>query len=734
MAPTGFIPAQPNRPLGLLARYRPAEMADAARGFIAQLTAPGDLVVDLFCHGPAFVREAVLAGRRAVGASVNPLALLAAGLALEPPSPAVTPAFTRLADSPKGAVPLHRHMADLYRSRCPDCQGEGVAVWFAWDRDLRTPYAKAVRCTRCAGVREGPADPEDVAGAGRLAPRGLAYHYALNRAVPADHPDRERVAELVDIYTPRNLSALMDVTLRLEGLNLERPVRALLQGALVEAFDHGTSLDPHGEVRSRPRSLRPPARFLERNVWLLLEQEVADLASAEPPPVVPRAESLAVLLAERAPGYTLLPAAAREVTARLPASAVSLILADPPRPDGVFWALCALWATWLWDSPAAHALRPFLSRRRFDWEWHSEMLQRALAAVAPLLAPDACLVTLFAASDEMLMESVCRAAPRAGFVLSGWGADPTMGYQLVWQRVSAKARPVPALAEPAALARQCLEARGEPTPWRVLHAAACIGLTRQEPPLSTLPTQEVAQMLEGMGLEPLGGPRSLYWLPVLDEQQLEPLADRVELWVWEALRSRPTWSASDFLGALYRHFSGPLTPDLPLVLTCLDSYAQWDGEVWRLREEDRSRSRAEEMQALQRDLRVLGRRLGFHVAAGQGWDVRWQERGSDRFLFTLSPTAALGRHLLAGPPIPAGARPCLVFPGGRAELLAYKLQRDPRLAQAAQAHGWQFIKFRHLRRLIAEGLDRQSFTVLLGLDPIVGRAEVQIPMVMGGEG
>lgn len=732
MALTGFIPAQPNRPLGLLARYRPTEMADAARGFIAQLTAPGDLVVDLFCHGPAFLRAAVTAGRRAVGASVNPLMLLAAGLALEPP-PAATPAFTRLADSLKGEVPLHRHMADLYRSRCPDCRGEGVAVWLAWNRDLRAPYAKAVRCPRCADVREGPTDEEDIAVANRVPPRGLSYHYALNRAAPKmDYADRERVAELVEAYTPRNLSALMDVVIRLEGLELEHPVRALFQGALVEAFDRGSSLDPHGEVRPRPRSLRPPAHFLERNVWLLLEQEVAALTSVETVPGVQQAESLEALLADRAPGYVLLPAAAREVATRLPASAVSLVLADPNRPDAVFWALSALWAAWLWDSPAARALHPYLRRRRFDWEWHSEALERTLAAIAPVLAPDACLVTLFAPSDEMLMESVCRAAPRAGYALSGWGADTVMGYQLVWQRAAARTHHLLGLSEPVALARQCLEARGEPTPWRVLHAAACIGLTGEG--TSSEPGVEVAQSLEQMGLERLGGPRSLCWLPALDGQRLEPLADRIELWVWEALRSRPTWSAADFLSMLYRHFPGPLTPDLPLVLTCLDSYARWDEEVWRLREEDRPRSRAEEMQALRRDLRALGQRLGFHVATGQGWDVRWQERGSDRFLFTFSSTAALGRHLLAGPPVPAGARPCLVFPGGRAELLAHKLQRDPRLAQAAQTYGWQFIKFRHLRRLIAEGLDRQSFAVMLGLDPIVGRAEVQIPMVMGGEG
>jgi hypothetical protein len=132
-------------------------------------------------------------------------------------------------------------------------------------------------------------------------------------------------------------------------------------------------------------------------------------------------------------------------------------------------------------------------------------------------------------------------------------------------------------------------------------------------------------------------------------------------------------------------------------------------------------------------LHRLGERLGFEVGQGQGWDVQWQEEGRAAYLFALTSTAGLGRYLLTGPPVLGHARPCLVFPGGRAELVAHKLQRDPRLARVTQEQGWQFIKFRHLRRLIAEDLDRRSFETVLGLDPVVGREGVQIPLVLGGE-
>ncbi|HIE38738.1 MAG TPA: hypothetical protein EYP77_06680, partial [Anaerolineae bacterium] len=396
--PIWFVPGRPTSPEGPLARYRPLEPAGAAAEYVRQLTDPGDLVLDLFCQGPVFLRETVQAGRRALGVSVNPISLLVAGLGLgQMPDPAaLNAAFTRLADSPKGEVPLRHHLTSLYQTRCPVCEAEGAAEWFAWDREAGYPYAKAVRCPRCGETREGPTNEADIAAARRLRPRGLAYHYALNRVAPVGHPARERAAELVELYTTRNLSALMDVALRLEGLDLERPVRASLQGLLLSTFDRGSSLDPHGEVRPRPRVLRPPARFLERNVWLLLEEGLARLVARPDGENVsaPRAPGLSALLGDRAPAYGLVPCAAREVDGLLPPGSVSLILADPPRPDGVFWALCALWAGWLWNSPLAHAMRPFLRRRRFDWEWHQRALRAALTAAAPLLTPGGHLVTL----------------------------------------------------------------------------------------------------------------------------------------------------------------------------------------------------------------------------------------------------------------------------------------------------------------------------------------------------
>ncbi len=746
-----FTPGRLQPPEGPLARYRPAQPVGAVGAYVRSLTRPGDLVVDLFCQGPTVVREAASAGRRVLGLSVNPLLLVAARAGLARPDvAALNAAFTRLADSPKGDVPLHRHLTLLYHSACPTCKSPGIAVWFAWDRDGNYPFRKAVRCSQCAATQEGETDDKDIESAHRVAPRGLAYYYALDRAAPPGHPARERAAELVELYTPRNLAALMDLAMRIEGLEAEKEVKIALIAAFLDCCDACAGLDHYGEPPHRPRLPRIPPLYLERNVWLCFEERFARLLAEEPPAPAPQAADVASLLQGEAQGYALASHAARDVHKIIQPGSVALIIADPPRPDALFWALSALWACWLWDTPAAHAMRPFLRRRRFDWEWHWRVLRMALHAAGPLLTPDGCLVTIFYEPDDALVESVALAADGAGYNLTGWGYSAESGYQLTWRWGGA--RPVPPMdaqaleqalmstAQEAAVSS--LHERSEPVAWPLVHAGACAALAEQgllahvaaipenhtaafefssnaiRRALETAPLTRLADRDEG----------ALWWLADAS-RAAEPLADRVEARVRELLLRSTPWRLDDLLAAVYGRFPGPLTPDLPLVLACVDAYSLPDGDVLRLRPEDDPAQRAVEVQALRQDLATLGKRLGFRVKRRGGWDVRWLEQGREVYVFAVSSTAALGGYLLGKHKADEGAQRCLVLPGGRAQLVTFKLQRDPRLSRAVEDEGWQFIKFRHLRRLVAEAkLDRHVLKTVLGLDPIVEREAAQIPL------
>jgi hypothetical protein len=727
---------------------------------VQQLTQPGDLVVDLFCQGPMVVREAAALGRRVLGFSVNPLLLVVAHLGLSrSDATAANAAFTHLADTLKGDTPLHQHILSLYRSACPTCGAAGTAEWFAWDRDGNFPFKKAVRCPNCEGVQEGTPDEEDDAAARRVQPRGLAYYYALDRVAPPGHQARERAAELVELYTPRNLSALMDITMRLEGLEAEREVKLALTAALLDCFDAGSSLDPPEEERSRPRTLRVPSLYLERNVWFCFEEGLTRLL-AEPPPLegegshlVRRAPDVAALVNGEAEGYALVSYAARDVRKVIEPGSAALIIVDPPQPDAVFWALSALWAGWLWESPATQRLRPFLRRRRFDWEWHWRVLEAALQAAGPLLAPEGHLVTMFSERDEEVLTSVCLAADSAGYALEGWGYSPEAGHRLVWRWAGERPEHAPpeseslerdiASAAGAAMVRTLRE-RGEPAIWPLLHASAhaelvgrrlparAAAIPKGSSPALAFIADAVRQAFEAAPLARVAEreetEKPLWWLA--DAPHIaDTLADRVETQVWELLIQQRTWNKEDLINAVYGHLFGPLTPDLALVLVCIESYGvQQDGTL-RLRAEDDPLQRSAEVKTLRGELAELGKRLGFRVKRGRGWDVRWLEGGKEAYVFDISSTASLARHLLTRRAADEGAQRCLVLPGGRSHLVNFKLQRDPRLANIVVIEEWQFVKFRLLRRLLAEEtLDRHALKTVLGLDPIAEQEAAQIPL------
>jgi hypothetical protein len=62
-------------------------------------------------------------------------------------------------------------------------------------------------------------------------------------------------------------------------------------------------------------------------------------------------------------------------------------------------------------------------------------------------------------------------------------------------------------------------------------------------------------------------------------------------------------------------------------------------------------------------------------------------------------------------------------------LVSYKLARNPHWQQAVDSAGWRFIKYRHVRQLVAQAeVDEYALRTIVGLDPIVEREAAQIPL------
>jgi hypothetical protein len=224
------------------------------------------------------------------------------------------------------------------------------------------------------------------------------------------------------------------------------------------------------------------------------------------------------------------------------------------------------------------------------------------------------------------------------------------------------------------------------------------------------------------------GDETRWWL-IDGTIAVEALADRVEAVVQHLLHEGHVWGEDDLVNAVYARFPGGLTPDLKLVHICIESYGEPDEQRIRLRREDDYDRRHLEISAVREDLTALGNRLGFDATLGVVWDVRWLEEGRESYVFAISSTAAVAPFLLGGRMPDTKAQRCLVAPGSRARLINFKLERDPRLSHAVKTDEWQFIKFRHLRRLMAkQDLNRYTFKTVLGLDPIAEQESAQIPL------
>jgi len=714
-----LIPGVPVAPAGVLARYRSPTLSGFVRAALEASTVPGDLIVELGTGDATYLRESLEMGRRVLALNVNPLPLLWTHAALVPISgDELQAALTRLGDLPKGNRPLIAHIHEAYRSRCPICHTTGTAEWFAWDREAQRPFAKRVRCPHCLTSQEGPVDAQDFAALEPFAPHGPSYHIALGRVAGTDDPLRERTAELVALYTPRNLSLLMDVLHRLPQAAPAPGLQRTLALLVAAALDEGSSLMPYGESPTRPRSLRPAPRFIENNIWLVMEKALKDYAIHQGPWSAPLADSVKTLLESPAGTLLLMAQPLQAVISGLPLQSVAAVILQPQPPDAIFWALSALWASWLWKDAVHPALRAFLGRRRLDRAWYERSLAVALRRLGPHLTPGAPVFIILPDDDLTMLASVVAATAQAGLRVNRWIACPPWGYRLALLQGDEPISPAPSDHEPLTYV---LRQRGEPTSETLLGAVHLLAARDTAPAQLEMLPQSI-QTAACFAIAP-----QIVWMSS-PAKTTRPLADRVEESVLRLLQSQERWERTALESAVYGLFHGALSPEPALVAACCEAYALTDAQGYlRLRSEDAAAARGAEMRQMRGVLRQLGERLGFTVDQTPEGDIVWVEGEKPVHLFRCTTTAVLGPHLLTPQP-PTGVRRHLVLPGGRAALVALKLKRDPRLQHRIAQDNWTFIKFRHLRRMAAEITRRADIEVYLGLDPIVEQEKVQIPL------
>ncbi|MBW8010956.1 MAG: hypothetical protein FVQ83_06905 [Chloroflexi bacterium] len=734
-----YIPGQAPDLSGPLARYLPIMPQGVISAWLHANAVPGSWVIDPFGASPHLAIEAAQAGYRVLVAANNPITRFLIEMAAAPPTrDELQASLAELAATRRGDERLEPHILSLYSTHCDHCSREVYAEAFLWERDADRPYARIYTCPHCEHAGEFPANESDIEKALSHASGSLHRARALERIAPMNNPNRPYAEEAIDAYLPRAVYALFTLINKLEGISLNEERHRLLSTLLLSTCDHANTLWRHPGGRPRPRRLNIPTKFRENNIWFALEQAIDQWTQTRPPvelvnwPQIPGREG----------GISLFEGRLKNLVASLENLKFSAVITAFPRPNQAFWSLSALWAGWLWGPEALGTFIRVLRRKRYEWAWHTSALQNTLSHLAPHIPTDTPFFGLVTESEGNFDAAAIIAAEMAGFEVENIASRPKSGQtQILWRRADQK--PAPQLTEDISILIQAsvqkvLKRRGEPSTYLLVQASALQALAnydRLNVPGQT-PNQiftDVRSSLEfGLtfrsGFLRLGGTESTletghWWLQ--DESGIEkPLADRLEIALVNHLIQNPGLSYQQIDAAMCAYFPGLQTPGDQLLQSTLESYAKESNGVWYMREREAPNARRADIEEITGLLSTLGARLGFNVEADP--PIRWKAaNGEPVYRFYVIASAVLGEIVYTEDD---AADSFIVLPGGRAGLVLYKHNRDPRLKLSIE-RGWRFLKFRHIRRMSENpAITPDSFKELIGLDPLT-KDEHQIPLL-----
>ena len=723
-----YIPGLKAADPGPLSRFIPPLEEGTISTWLSRHVSTGSWLLDPFGFAPQVAIEAARAGYRVLVTVNNPITKFLLEMAANPPSESdFNAALADLAVSKKGEERLENHLQSLYITTCEKCGHEVFAQAFLWRKDEDAPYARVYECKECGDAGERIVTPEDIERAKKIASTDTLHRSrAFERVASLDDEDRVYVEEAIQHYLPRPLYVLTTIINRLDSLNLTSERRRALIALILVACDSGNTLWDYPSERVRPKLLNIPNQFREHNLWMMLERGItlwtetaSNVACEAWPNKIPESGGICIYEGR-------LKDLAHEVKKEIPISAVITAL---PRPNQAFWTLSALWAGWLWGRGAVEPYKIALRRRRYDWAWNATALNAVFAHLFDLLPLGTPFFGLLPEAEPAFLTTALTAADAAGFDLKSLALrtehDPI---QMVWERGEQLHRESiePKMDSIRSAVREHLSERGEPASYLHVHAAGLIALNEfhalkikdqafDDALRKTQMTIETALRGDGELVHYSSGESVETGLWGLRGQsRAENLADRVEVAVVTFLQKNPDSIFLEIEDDLYPRFPGLLTPSKGMIYAVLNSYAEKNGASWKLRTEDFSSARREELNKMAALIDSIGKRLKYKTR-WQDKILIWEEKGKVIRVFSVLASALVGRAIaeISYPP----EQTLLVIPGGRAALVAYKTQRDPALAEKLKSY--RLVKYRLLRALAEVPiLTRETFEEQIASDPV----------------
>ena len=671
-----FIPARETSSQIPLQRFLDPLPLDILDQYLSCYTAPGELAIDPMAQTPALPIAATRLDAKSIVSNFNPInALMLRGMLALPAAHDIDAATMRLGDSLKRTVPLRDHINQLYASTCGSCSVPVIVQRFLWDGDQNRPLEKYYHCPHCADDGHAPVDDSDLETLDAMESQGVHFWYLLERLAQSHDPERRLAEELLQLYTPRNLYALTDVSMKIEALFADSPLQTTLHLILLWCLDSCSKLAEAPLPRATAFRLQPPSRFVERNVWHAFEEAYRHIRQLAPSEQVSLCSDLDRLVEEPETQALVLNEPLRDVADMLPPSSVSLVISAPQAYYRPFWTLSFLWSGWLWGRHKAALLKPLLRRKTMGWSWYRRTLATALETLHRPLKPQGKMVFLLEGADLTHVTNAILATIGAAFNLdrvlyqpqdSSPPRHPMQGvpgaYRLTFSKGAADLPhiedPSPEGLSPALLqsARQAitelLRERGEALHLGWIHSAVyqhwarngllreALLLDREMSAADYLQQQLETSLEEGLETQVLellpedpDDPEApqLWWLAGKGYPPL-PLGDRLEEAVWDALRQEADLELEQLEDSIYSRFPGRFTPGPGLLEKCIQSYGVLDeaSGKWRLHAEDDRENLLQESDAALVLLTNLGRRLGYEVWSREDTLQKDRANGIDR--------------------------------------------------------------------------------------------------------
>jgi hypothetical protein len=217
------------------------------------------------------------------------------------------------------------------------------------------------------------------------------------------------------------------------------------------------------------------------------------------------------------------------------------------------------------------------------------------------------------------------------------------------------------------------------------------------------------------------------WLRAIERINRTSITDSYEIALIKYLTNHPGCTIEEIDAGICNAFPGLLTPDPEFIQIFLESYGEnniAESDYWHLRAEDIPEEREKDIYNACSYLHLIAEHLDLdwvdhkdsHIKNAVSW---MDKQGEYNYRFFPMVSAALGEIVFFSEQ--SSTRNFIVIPASRANMVIYKISRDPRLYKAFNLTqgNWRFLKFRHLRSLAENPLlTRGNLEQLISLDPI----------------